>query len=638
MSTTPARRQALHVMIATLVLQLVLAEAARAQETEALALCDATPTLGFVQMSGPAAAPIDPQGEPWREFTDDAEEIVLGPWPNGQTIDMQGGDDWLWLSPEVSSVTMGLGSDTLILCEMRGLLTVIDVGAVFESGPEDADTVIIAAEVLRDAPPGFYREIQIMGLQRPLDKVVVEVPEGWSSGTRPEQGGISLQFDDVMIRLLVDLNEPFDLDNMELFHIRAEDAQALPITDEDVGGDTAPSLTTHQDASDGMTQGLDRGGVFCAATAHSGFSPAYGKPLCEEPGQVGCLPADPDAAAVLVLGAETGQIRPFGYEVWFGNGHSCALRGNLTRDDAGWVYSDATCALRLDLSDRGAALVSTGAMPCETMCGARAGGLGGLSGRWQDSPVMRPEPTLTARLEEACGPGVVLRDVALTPDASAAPAAPARAQTYADPDAHSLPPEIAVPLRAQRILNTLGYQVYALDGVFGPRSRAALAAFLADQGAPGDGSLTTDAFRLLEDVLAARPIPPRPDEPEAMLRQIYSSPDGQGVFAFTQRAGWFTADTLDLIAWAELRYSQRFGIDGFDFNPVMPGNAWSIQNLQVQTLRSQANDTAETLVQFDSFNQPVTLSYLLRREGGVWRIHDIVSDQGSLRAMMRAME
>jgi ABC-type transporter MlaC component len=40
---------------------------------------------------------------------------------------------------------------------------------------------------------------------------------------------------------------------------------------------------------------------------------------------------------------------------------------------------------------------------------------------------------------------------------------------------------------------------------------------------------------------------------------------------------------------------------------------------------------------FDNFGQPVSLTYTLRQEGGVWRIHDIQSDQGSLRAMLNAI-
>jgi hypothetical protein len=639
MSTAKKQKRHLLAAIAALLPAILIASGAQAQVPERLDLCASAPELGFVQMSGPEVGPVDPMGEPWLEFSDEAEEIILGPWPNGQTIDMQGGDDHLWLAPEVSTVTMGLGSDTLTLCRMRGLVLTVDVGALFASNAQDADTVIIGADVLRDAPQGFHREIQIFGLQRPLDKVIVEVPEGWDSGTRPDNTGLVLQFGDVRISLAVDLNAPFDPANMELFELRAEGSVSSPIM-ELVGGSEALSTeTSAPEVLDMNTANLTRGGVFCAATAHSGFSEAYGQPLCTQPGQSDCLPADPSAAAVFVLGAEAGQTRPFGYEVWFGNGHSCALRGDLTRDDAAtWTYSDPTCALRLDLTDLGAALVSTGVNPCETSCGARAGGMGGIQGGWEDSAVSRPDPTLALRLEDACAPGAALSDMPEMPPVSSDPGTLDTAESDFDPDAHSLPPEVAAPLRAQRILNTLGYEVYVLDGAFGPRSRAALAAFLADQGAPGDGTLTAEAGEMLEAALAGRGVPPRPDDPEAMLRQIYASPEGQWVFAFTRRVDWFTADTLDLIAWAELRYSRKFGVDGFDFNPVMPGNEWSVENLEVQVEGPANASTADLSVRFDNFGQPVLLTYALRGEGGVWRIHDILSGQGSLRAMLNAME
>jgi hypothetical protein len=621
------------------VTSILIAAGAQAQTSDTLTLCASEPELGFVQMSGPTAVPIDPIGEPWLEFSDEAEEIILGPWPNGQTIDMQGGDDQLWLAPEVSTVTMGLGSDTLTLCRMRGLFLSVDVGGVFASDPEDADTVIIGANVLRDAPSGFLRGIGIYGLQRPLDKVIIEVPDGWGSGTRPDNTDLSLQFGDVLISLAVDLNEPFDPANMELFELRAEGSVSSPLM-ELVGGSEALSTeTSAPEVLDANTANLTRGGIFCAATAHSGFSEAYGQPLCTQPGQTNCLPADTSAAAVFVLGAEAGQTRPFGYEVWFGNGHSCALRGDLTRDDAAaWTYSDPTCGLRLDLTDLGAALVSTGVSPCETSCGARAGGMGGIQGGWEDSAVSRPDPTLALRLEDACAPGAALSDMPEMPPVSSDPVTLDTAESNFDPDAHTLPSEIARPLRAQRILNTLGYEVYVLDGAFGPRSRAAMAAFLADQDMPGDGTLTAEAGEVLEAALAARGVPPRPDDPEAMLRQIYTSPEGQWVFAFTRRVNWFTADTLDLIAWAELRYSRKFGVDGFDFNPVMPGNEWSVENLEVGSAQMNSDGTAHIEVQFTSFGQPIQLAYVLRRENSMWHIHDILSDQGSLRAMLRIME
>jgi peptidoglycan hydrolase-like protein with peptidoglycan-binding domain len=615
--------------------------AAQAQTEAVTGLCPAFPDQGFVQLAGPPIDPQDALDMPWLEFSDEAEDIVMGPWPNGQTMDLLGGDDQLWMAPAVDTVTMGLGSDTLTLCAMRGLTASIDMGGLFASDPADADTVIIAAPVFRDTPRGFHSEIQIFGLQLPLDKVIVEVPQGWEGGTPVPGQGVAMQIGDVLIKLQVNLDQPFDPANMELFEMRAEGADTETTSDASTAPVTPPMDTPEPDAPQPSapmqdTANLTRGGVFCQATAYDGgFSDTYGQPLCSKVGQTGCQPADPGAVVRFVLGAETGQSRAFGYEVWFGNGHSCALNGSLSSDGAGtWAYVDDTCMLRLDLDDQGAALVSIGVTPCQTSCGARAT-LWGVRSLWSDSPVSRPDPTLAQRLEEVCVPGAVLENLAEDIEGKVDLTAPT---LVLGPDAFTLPPDVAMPLRAQRILNTLGYRVAVIDGIFGPRSRAALAAFLADQSAPGDGALTDAALQQLDRAMASRAVPPRPSDPEDMLRGIHADPSGAGIFGFTQRADWFTADTLDLIAWAEPRYSRRFRVDGFDFNPVMPSNEWSVEGLEIKVQSPPHDGLAVVAVRFASFGQLMNLTYHMQLEQSIWRIHDIATDQGSLRATLSNVE
>jgi len=57
----------------------------------------------------------------------------------------------------------------------------------------------------------------------------------------------------------------------------------------------------------------------------------------------------------------------------------------------------------------------------------------------------------------------------------------------------------SVRAQAQRYLSLLGYNTYGADGVFGPRSRAAIAAWQGASGYRADGYLPRQQFRALRE-------------------------------------------------------------------------------------------------------------------------------------------
>lgn len=401
-----------------------------------------------------------------------------------------------------------------------------------------------------------------------------------------------------------------------------------------------PSTTPTQDSTQQNTpqqentaSGPPIAGLFCDAIGYPAILGETDRPLCDANTTANCMPADDNSAATLLIGAPQDETRMFGYEIWYGNGHSCAQRGTLRLSGGLWGYEDSACRLVLREGPDGVTLRPPQGSFCDLGCGARAS-FGGVRAPWNEARTTQPDRSMLEELESICSaPDSRFAQAASQPDQD-----PPRAS--AQGDAFTLAPDIARPFRAQRMLNSLGYSLGAIDGQFGSQSRQALATFLRDQGADlgadlGEGNLTDTTFAVLQTAFDARPIAPRSDDPREMVKSIYDPTNPNvWIFAFVERADWFTHDTLDLIARGELNYTQRFGIDGFDFNPVIPGQDYQLSNVVVTQREPPVDGRAVIDVGFENFGQPVAMQIVLMRERGAWFIHDILDNGESMRAMI----
>ena len=495
----------------------------------------------------------------------------------------------------------GLGSNRLEICDMDGLTFLFSLGETLQSQPEDADTIVLRAEIFRGRPDGFHREIDLLGFDPANDRIVIEVPREFEGQARYRYAMGAMELNDVFVTAGLAMGLARSEGDRAIFELVAEGS----LGSEELGDATPASASVDAGSV------LRDGGLFCeAVTAFAGDS------------------ADPNADALLILGQEEEGTRFFGYDVWFSNGHNCRASGRFTQNGDRWTYQDATCALELIVTSDGVTVqANTGS--CTTGCGTRAN-LSRLSAEWTSRRTSEPQPGWLQRMDEVC---TMVLPAAHEPSPAPSGAETSFSSQAAEADAFTLPEAVAIPFRAQRILNTLGYSLGAIDGQFGPRSRAALEAFSSTQGQP-TSTLTPEALALLERAFAGRSTAPRSDDPVQVVRDLYV-PTPQFVFAFTGRPDWFTPDTLDLIAAAEIAYTHRTGIDGFDWNPIVPGNAFQVTEVAVELLNGNEQE-ADVLVRFRSFDQPVALTYTLHRSLGQWRIHDIALGQSSLRADLDA--
>ena len=109
--------------------------------------------------------------------------------------------------------------------------------------------------------------------------------------------------------------------------------------------------------------------------------------------------------------------------------------------------------------------------------------------------------------------------------AAAPPAAPS------SPAPAGPPPKRALA-EAQGLLNALGYEAGAPDGVWGPRSIRAYGAFLRDSGLPPAESLTPDTLRAMRKAARGKPASKparRTPEPTADLHRIVKAGDIDGL-------------------------------------------------------------------------------------------------------------
>lgn len=130
---------------------------------------------------------------------------------------------------------------------------------------------------------------------------------------------------------------------------------------------------------------------------------------------------------------------------------------------------------------------------------------------------------------------------------------------------------------------------------------------------------------------------PTMSEPAAieLLEQVYTLPD-PNFRAFHEpllRRSFFTEEIADLIDAKEACYKQAFGQSVLDFDYIVPGQDYSLDNLQISQIGQSGNQTV-FLVHFENFGEKVDLLYTLQRTRAGWRIADTIYGKSSLKNVL----
>lgn len=104
----------------------------------------------------------------WRD-SDDA--ILLRGDGDQHFLVAGGGDDQIWLydMSADSYIMAGPGADLVVLCSMEDVGGTVGLG----NGDQDADTLVIGPDVLRDIPAGFTRQLILMEFQPEFDRLIL---------------------------------------------------------------------------------------------------------------------------------------------------------------------------------------------------------------------------------------------------------------------------------------------------------------------------------------------------------------------------------------------------------------------------------------------------------------------------------
>lgn len=109
-------------------------------------------------------------------FSAGADRVLVAGAPGIIAYDTSDGDDAVFIANPIAStqIDLGRGSDTAIVCSIG------EVGLTLELGPNDIqpDLLTIPADVLRNVPAGYTRQIIVAGVTEKNDRIVLEVPDG----------------------------------------------------------------------------------------------------------------------------------------------------------------------------------------------------------------------------------------------------------------------------------------------------------------------------------------------------------------------------------------------------------------------------------------------------------------------------
>ncbi|NMM43592.1 DUF3828 domain-containing protein [Rhodospirillaceae bacterium KN72] len=117
----------------------------------------------------------------------------------------------------------------------------------------------------------------------------------------------------------------------------------------------------------------------------------------------------------------------------------------------------------------------------------------------------------------------------------------------------------------------------------------------------------------------------------AVLQRLYTLPDPDfAAFHDDQRRPAYYSPRIHALALAKTAcFQQVFGMDGLDFDYIVPGQDYDIRDLSIETI-SQSGDAATARVAFVTMGEAVTLDYSLLRVDGRWLIDDTMYDGHSL--------
>lgn len=120
-------------------------------------------------------------------------------------------------------------------------------------------------------------------------------------------------------------------------------------------------------------------------------------------------------------------------------------------------------------------------------------------------------------------------------------------------------------------------------------------------------------------------------DPLEFVEWIYELPAPKTVIFEDSRIRhyYYTPRLLALTAGRERCYKKTFNMDWLDFNYIVLGNDYHIENLRIKKLW-QEDDMAKIQVRFQNLGEQQVLEYLLRSEGNGWMIDDIFTENGSL--------
>jgi hypothetical protein len=121
------------------------------------------------------------------------------------------------------------------------------------------------------------------------------------------------------------------------------------------------------------------------------------------------------------------------------------------------------------------------------------------------------------------------------------------------------------------------------------------------------------------------------DGPDAAVRALYSPylPGGdERMSAFdneAERAKRFTANLVKEMKAYFQRQEKAGEPGGLDFDPIVNGQDYKIDRLDVRVDKTVAKKSAIVIAEFKNFDETMRVKYKLVFEGGQWKVDDIAS-------------
>lgn len=132
--------------------------------------------------------------------------------------------------------------------------------------------------------------------------------------------------------------------------------------------------------------------------------------------------------------------------------------------------------------------------------------------------------------------------------------------------------------------------------------------------------LAAGLFVAMTSMAAAQPF----DTPEALLQAFY---EPYFTDAFADDESGFRSEALNALYEADAQNTPAGELGALGFDPYVDGQDFQLSNLVIGAAEI-SGDAAIVAVSFDNFERPTVLTYELVREGGGWKIDDVVSEAG----------